>query len=244
LRGSNDNDFIDGQQGGDLVFLGAGDDVFQWDPGDGNDTVEGQAGADRLLFNGSNGAEIFDVSANGIGPRVRFTRNLGNIILDLLEVESLELNALGGADALTVNDLAVTDLTSIIANLAATGGSGDAQPDNVVVNGTGGNDNIIVSGTSGNAIVTGLTSLVSVTGAEPANDRLIVNALAGIDTVNATALAASAIALTIDGGDGNDTLTGGEGDDILLGDEGDDVLTGGPGTDTLDGGPGDNILIP
>ena len=40
--------------GDDVALLGAGNDTFQWDPGDGNDVVEGQAGTDRLLFNGSN----------------------------------------------------------------------------------------------------------------------------------------------------------------------------------------------
>ena len=34
-------------------FLGAGDDTFQWDPGDGSDTIEGQDGTDTMLFNGS-----------------------------------------------------------------------------------------------------------------------------------------------------------------------------------------------
>jgi Ca2+-binding RTX toxin-like protein len=78
LLGGDNNDFIDGQQGGDTAFMGAGDDTFQWDPGDGSDTVEGQAGNDRLLFNGSPGAEIFEALVNG--PWVRFTRNLGNIV--------------------------------------------------------------------------------------------------------------------------------------------------------------------
>jgi Ca2+-binding RTX toxin-like protein len=43
LLGGDGDDFIDGQQGNDVAFLGAGDDVFQWDPGDGSDTVEGGA---------------------------------------------------------------------------------------------------------------------------------------------------------------------------------------------------------
>ena len=47
-----------------MAFLGAGDDVFQWDPGDGSDIVEGQAGFDRMDFNGSNANEIMDISAS------------------------------------------------------------------------------------------------------------------------------------------------------------------------------------
>ena len=110
LLGGDGNDFIDGNQGNDAAFLGAGDDVFQWDPGDGSDTVEGQDGTDTMLFNGANIDEIFDVSANG--GRVRFTRNIGNIVMDLNDVERIDLNALGGADTVTVNDLSGTDLTA------------------------------------------------------------------------------------------------------------------------------------
>src|SRR5262249_17047826 len=36
LRGGDGDDFIDGQQGNDVAFLGAGNDTFQWDPGDGS----------------------------------------------------------------------------------------------------------------------------------------------------------------------------------------------------------------
>jgi Ca2+-binding RTX toxin-like protein len=31
-----------------------GNDTFVWNPGDGNDSIEGQAGVDNLLFNGAN----------------------------------------------------------------------------------------------------------------------------------------------------------------------------------------------
>ena len=111
LLGGDDNDFIDGQQGSDRAFLGAGDDVFQWDPGDGSDTVEGGDGTDTLLFNGSAGDETFAVSANG--GRALFTRNLGNIVMDLNDVESIGVNALGGADRITVNDLTGTDVIAV-----------------------------------------------------------------------------------------------------------------------------------
>ena len=84
---------------------------------------------------------------------------------------------------------------------------------------------------------------MNITGAEAANDRLTVNALAGDDVVEASGLAAGAIQLTADGGDGDDVLVGGDGNDVLLGGDGDDVLIGGPGIDVLDGGPGDDVVI-
>ena len=91
-----------------------------------------------MLFNGSAGNEIFDVSANG--GRVRFTRNLGNIVMDLNDVERIDLNALGGTDTITVNDLTGTDLVEVNVNLAGAIGrrAGDGQPDTVIVNGTNG----------------------------------------------------------------------------------------------------------
>ena len=118
LLGGDGNDRIDGQNGDDVAFLGAGTDTFQWDPGDDNDVVEGQGGTDRLLFNGANAAEDVDISANG--GRVRFFRNVANVIMDLNDVEKVAFNALGGADDVQVNDLSGTDTTEVKVNLAST----------------------------------------------------------------------------------------------------------------------------
>ncbi|MCI0675664.1 MAG: hypothetical protein L0Y42_07815 [Phycisphaerales bacterium] len=112
LFGGDGNDTIDGDQGADTAFMGAGDDVFIWDPGDGSDFVEGEAGFDTLLFNGSAGNEIFDASPNG--SRLRFFRNLGNIIMDVGTTEQIDLRAFGGDDATTINDLDGTDVTDVI----------------------------------------------------------------------------------------------------------------------------------
>ena len=65
VLGGDDGDFIFGDNGDDLALMGAGNDVFQWNPGDGNDTLEGQADADTMLFFGANIAENIDVVANG-----------------------------------------------------------------------------------------------------------------------------------------------------------------------------------
>ena len=237
LLGGDGNDFADGQQGNDTAFMGAGDDTFQWDPGDGSDIIEGQDGADKMTFNGSNISEGMDVSANG--GRVRFTRDVAAITMDLNDVESIVVKALGGADTLTVNDVSGTDLTNVSADL----GGDDAAADNIITNATNGDDVVTVSGTGPSAQVNGLPALVSVTGAIAGSDRVTVNALAGDDVVDASGLAADSALLTADGGDGSDVLIGGAGADTLLGGAGDDVLIGGPGADILDGGTGDNVVI-
>jgi Ca2+-binding RTX toxin-like protein len=237
LVGDDGNDTIDGNQGNDLALMGAGDDTFVWDPGDGSDTIEGEDGADRMVFNGADVAERFELSANG--PRLRFTRNIGNITMDTDGVERVDVNALGAADLVTVHDLSGTDVTRVNVDE----GLGDGAADRVVVEGTNGADVVSVEGGNGSAHVAGLAASVSIAGAEPATDTLAINTLDGDDVVEATALAANAILFSADGGNGDDVLVGGAGNDVLAGGAGDDVLIGGPGLDSLDGGTGNNTLI-
>ncbi len=172
LRGGDGDDVIDGNQGADIALLGAGDDRFVWDPGDGSDTVEGQLGHDAMTFNGANAAEQFTVSANG--ARVAFLRDVGAIDMDLAGVEEIDLNALGGADRLTVNDVSGTDLTEVQTDLAGQATVDDGAQDQVVVNGTDASDVITASGEAGKVSVTGLAAIVDVTDPNPAQDQLLV----------------------------------------------------------------------
>ena len=206
LLGGDGDDFVDGKGGNDIASLGAGRDVFQWDPGDGSDTVDGEDGSDTLVFNGSDTSENVAISANG--NRVRFTRDVGGVAMDLDGIETIDFNALGGADAITVNDLTGTDLSAVNLNLAGSAGGGDGQADSVIVNGTEGNDNIQVlpTGNGTGITVAGLHALVNITGAEGANDHLTVNALGGDDVLDASLLAANLIGLSLNGGAGNNTI--------------------------------------
>jgi Ca2+-binding RTX toxin-like protein len=199
LLGGNGNDSIDGNRGNDIAFVGAGDDTFVWDPGDGSDVVEGQAGADTLLFNGAGVAEQVDLSANG--NRLRFLRNPGNITMDTRGVERVDFIALGGADVVTVNDLTGTDVTSVNVDLVGTlgGAAGDGQADRVVLNGTNGNDAINVNGDAGGVKASGLAATVGILHPEAANDRLEINTLAGTDTLDSGGLAVGAIQLFVGG---------------------------------------------
>ena len=241
LLGGDGDDFIDANGGADLAFLGSGDDTFVWDPGDGNDVVEGMDGADTMVFRGSNGGETFDLSANG--DRLRLGRVPGNIVMDVDDVERVNVVALGGQDNVVVNDLSATDVIAVDVNFGAGGtASGDLLADSVVVNGTDGAERLVVTSLAGAPRVNGVHTSVRITGADPALDSLAVNGRGGNDTIDASDLGADKILFSADGADGNDVLIGGEGDDTLLGGLGDDVLTGGPGTDLLDGGSGTNIL--
>ncbi len=241
--GSEGDDLINGGDGDDLALMGAGDDTFVWNPGDDNDTLEGQAGFDTMLFNGANVAEKIDIFA--VGERVLFTRDIASVTMDLNDVEAIDFIARGGADQIVVHDLSGTDVTEINLNLesAPDSGAGDGQPDSVIVTGTNGDDVALVAGDASLVSVLGLPAQVNITGAEAANDRLTINALAGDDVVEASGLAAGALQLAANGAEGADVLIGSDGDDVLLGGAGDDVLIGGLGLDILDGGDGDDIEI-
>jgi Ca2+-binding RTX toxin-like protein len=118
--GSAGNDFVDGNIGADAASAA---DTFQRDPSDGSDSVEGQGGKDNLAFNGSNAPENIDVTANG--SRVRLFRNVAAITMDLNDIESTSIRALGAADTITVGDLRGTDLDA--ANVDLTAGTGDGN---------------------------------------------------------------------------------------------------------------------
>jgi Ca2+-binding RTX toxin-like protein len=241
IIGSAGNDLVNGGRGNDVALLGSGNDTFVWNPGDGSDVVEGQAGTDTLQFNGSNVGENIDISANG--GRARLFRDVGNVTMDLNGVERVNVEALGGADTITVNDLTGTNVNQVAIDLAGVPGSstGDNQADTIVINATNGDDVISITENNGVVTVSGLAADVTISGFD-ANDRIVINGLGGDDVINASGLAAG-ILLTANGGDGDDVLIGGAGNDTLTGGAGDDVLIGGPGQDILDGGPGDNINI-
>jgi Ca2+-binding RTX toxin-like protein len=242
LIGDDGNDAIDGNGGADLALMGNGNDVFIWDPGDGSDIVEGQGGLDRMIFNGAKGDEHIDLSARG--NRLRFFRDAGNITMDTNDVETVDFNALGGADEVTVHNLRGTDVRSVNVDLSPPPKStlGDGVSQTVVVDGSDRGDIIAVTSSQRGVNVTGVGVLVSVTGNESI-DRLTVRSLGGDDIVNAVTLDADSILFRAEGGDGRDVLIGGAGNDTLLGGNSSDLLIGAAGDDVLDGGPGLDIVL-
>ena len=198
IFGGRGNDTVDGGRGTDTEFLGRGDDIAAWDPGEGNDIISGGRGHDTLQFNGSDGNEKFDVSANG--THALLTRDIGNIRMDMDSVEALDLHALGGADQVTLHDLHKTDLTRASIDLSQAG-LGDLQSDTVVVEGTDGADHVHV-GVDGSAVfVAGLPVNAQVTGSE-GFDQLHVNTGAGNDSVQVDNAVAKRIGVSVDLGSG------------------------------------------
>ncbi len=81
---------------------------------------------------------------------------------------------------------------------------------------------------------------------------MTVNGLGGAETMSGAADLAPRILLTLNGGDGADTITGGDGGDLITGGEeadtlagagGDDRVVGDRGNDVMSGGAGDDTLV-
>lgn len=223
LRGGDDADFLIGSKNGDQIFGNRGEDValmgdgadrFFWAPGDGSDTIEGQAGNDLLDFSGANISERIDIAANG--SRVRFFRDVASIVMDINDVERLTFHALGGADSIVVNDLSGTDLKSVAIDLESLSGSGtgDGQPDSVSVFGSSGADAVTIAATATGHVIRGLPWRVNVIGQE-SMDTVFLSTGAGNDTIDAGATAAG-YSFTIDSGFGKDKLTAGLGNDVFV----------------------------
>jgi Ca2+-binding RTX toxin-like protein len=221
IDGGDGDDTITGGPGNETQNGGAGNDTFIWNPGDGSDTLVGGTGIDTMVFNGSAGNEVFAVTAVGAG--FQFTRDVGNIIMNASEIETLTLNALGGNDTATVGNLTgVADLTAI--NLLM--GDGDdtvnasAQANAAIA--------LVIDGGANNDNLTGSPNPDTINGGT-GNDTIV--ALGGVDI--------------IDGGDGDDTITGGPGNETQQGGPGNDTFIWNPGdgSDTLVGGTGTDTMV-
>ena len=238
LLGQDGDDILTGGAGADHFSGGNGNDQMIWNPGDGSDVMDGQNGSDTLVFNGAKAAEKIDISANA--GRLRFFRDVGNITMDVAGTENVVFNALGGADVITVHNLAGTGVKNVTLGLGASSGrvvgGGDGEIQSVVVEGTDSADVISVTGnTTRGVFVSGLAATVNITGTD-ATDQLKINALGGNDIVEATNLDDKVMTYSVDGGAGNDVLVGSAGNDTLLGGDGNDILIGGAGLDAFDGG--------
>lgn len=117
-----------------------------------------------------------------------------------------------------------------------------AVPANLVVTGTAGADNIYVDTTNPNDVKVFVNNVQQFNPdpnsggvyAVGPGDHVIINALAGNDTVRVV----GNVSAEIHGGDGADYIIGGSGNDVIWGDDGGDLIYGGNGNDVLVGGAG------
>ena len=169
-----------------------------WNPGDGSDTVEGQAGTDTMLFNGANIAEKIDLSANG--GRLRFTRDVGNIAMDptTSNTSNFTPSAAPTPSPSTTSPAPTSPTPPPNSKPPSAPEPATVNADTVTVNATDNADNITVTGSGTSATVTGLAPTVVINNAEFANDQLVINTGLGDDVVDDSGLAPNVIPLSRD----------------------------------------------
>jgi Ca2+-binding RTX toxin-like protein len=248
LDGGDGIDIITGGQGFDRLLGGAGNDTLTG--GQGQDFFDGGLGIDRLVESIAGSAifatpDTLALTAPGATIPVVDTVVVGT-------VEEVQLIGSDGAD--TIN-------TSLYAGKAIL--QGNAGNDTLIggasidtIDGGDGDDNI--TGNLGNDTLTGGIGNDRLVEAGNVNLTLTNATLAGLGTdvlsgfeqaqltggignnvINASTFLGT---VTLDGGDGNDTLTGTAQNDILTGGNGIDTLNGLAGNDTLSGGAGNDTL--
>jgi Ca2+-binding RTX toxin-like protein len=196
--------------------------------------LTGGAGDDTLIIDETNGAMPTAELSGGAGND-QLIAGSGD---DTLTGGPGDDTVLGGAgnDRLVWNPGDGSDVDE--------SGAGD---DTVLINGSDAAETFLVS-TDGTQVrfdrVDAAPFTVDIGGAE----NLVVNANGGDDHVSTSGNLAALIALTVDGGPGNDTLLGSNGADTLIGGPGDDFVDGnggadlallGDGNDTFQWDPGD-----
>jgi len=278
------NDTLIGGAGNDILRGGAGSNELHG--GDGNDTLEsagtydllyGGAGDDLFIVHSSTTSIVWDGESEEGNDTLQAHVSFDLAALEVIGVETVQL--MGNAD-LTLNGYLDTDI--LIGN-AGDNYISDEWNSTDTLSGMGGNDSLVAG--SGDDVLDGGSGADLMAG-EAGNDYYIVDDLgdevfedvgdgidydivessvsfvlndttsAGIEGLVLTGLAqlsatgnslnnllmANDAGNALNGANGDDELIGGMGADTLTGGIGWDILEGGAGTDQLFGGEGDDQL--
>jgi VCBS repeat-containing protein len=217
LYGGGQADTIDGLGGNDSIAGNAGDDSLIG--GQGDDTLLGGAGTDRL--EGGSGGDTF---AYGSWSDIQDDTIIGDFAADASSIDQIELRGGGTYDLSLVYDTWWIDQITVSATDAPTtvkGFSAIAQEADVNGDGVFGDVGVVVAGTQNVTIDVGLH-------------------YSGTIVVDASRHTGN---LTVQGGEGADSIRGGSGTDLLNGAQGNDTIWGGPGADVIDAGSGNDTIL-
>lgn len=194
------------------LFGGGGQDVLAG--GSGADLVFGQSGNDTLL--GRGGADMLFGGSND----------------DTLTGGDADDQVFGQSDAdrMIWNPGDDTDLNE--------GGLG---ADTVEVNGGNGSE-VFTSTANGTRVRFDRIDPAPFSIDIGTSENLVLNANGGNDQFSATGNLAALIAITVDGGTGDDILLGSNGADVLRGGDNNDFIDGQQGNDFVFGGNGDDVM--
>ena len=185
-----------GGRGNDVTFLDRGDDRFTWNPGDGDDNVEGQEGNDVLTFNGANLPERMEATPNG--RRVRLFRNVANINMDFQG--SSASSSTRSADPTSSPSATSPAPTSRPPTSTWRSATAPAMPPPTPSSppAAAGPTRVRVTRSGAQVLTTGLAAQTRIAGSEAANDTLVVDTLAGNDEVDVAPDVADLIRTSVD----------------------------------------------
>jgi len=218
------------------VFGQGGDDVITLNEANGalpSALLFGGAGNDRLT-GGSSADQLFGQSGNdtllGKGGNDLLFGGDGNDVLNGGGADD-QMFGEGGNDRFVWNPGDGSDLVE-----------GGAGVDTLEVNGGNGAEVFTITA-NGSRVRFDRVTPAPFNMDVGTTENIVVNANGGDDTVTAGNGLSTLVALTIDGGAGNDTLTGGDGADTLIGGSGNDLVVGGRGNDIVRLGEGNDSLV-
>jgi Ca2+-binding RTX toxin-like protein len=204
----------------------------------GNDKITGDAGLSPLILMTLNGGVGADTITGGDGADLITGGDDG----DTLSGGAGNDRIVGdrGGDAMAGGD---GDDTLVWNNGDGSDRmDGDAGLDRVEVNGATGQGDTFTIAPNGARAKFDRTNLVAFSLDIGSSEALDARGAGGDDSFTAQPGTGALLAVTADGGSGNDTLTGSDEADSLFGGSGADTIAGGPGPDLLDGQDGDDTL--
>ncbi|MEP5154213.1 Ig-like domain-containing protein [Planktotalea sp.] len=248
----DDRDFVDADEGNDLITTG--DDADTIIAGEGDDTINSGIDDDSVIGDGGNdlindeqGSDFVDGGAGddtinvGIDSFSDYVGDDPNLPVTVLGTTyDTDPNAADGLDTVLGGD------GNDVINTGDDADSIDGGADNDTIN--AGIDDDTVLGGSGDDSILGGHGSDDIDGGT--GDDFIDASHAGTPTYTGDledAFELPGLELndrdTVEGGEGSDTIIGGDDDDSLSGGDGADSIDGGIDEDTLLGGAGDDTLI-
>ncbi|MEZ5675196.1 MAG: hypothetical protein R3D81_08165 [Thalassovita sp.] len=218
IEGRGGNDTINARDGEDYVVGGEGDDVIY--AGAGNDTIIGGDGAD--VVDGAGGSDVIYLTGTSYHTSGYAAFNASSDIqvgtqarITLEGLVRIEVVSDGGADA----------------DIVQLSDEGDAFFLHDAYSGFHGSV-ALTDDYAGNESAARFANIEEIRG------------VGGDDIIDLTSpdYSLAGIAMSIDGGDGNDVIWGSDANENIVGGNGDDTIFGGIGTDMLTGGAGADVF--
>ncbi|MCJ7873471.1 hypothetical protein [Phaeobacter sp. J2-8] len=236
IHGNGGNDNLNGGEGNDSITGGSGNDVL--DGEEGNDTLDGGEGDDYAI-SGSGNDQITSSSGSDL------LRGLAGNDVILLSGSSYHTSgyvAFNVSSDTQVGTQARVNLEGLVRIEAVTDGGADAD----IVELSGEGDAFFL-----HDAYSGFHSSVALTEDYVGNESAArfanieeIRGMGGDDIIDLTSpdYSLSGVAMSIDGGEGNDVIWGSDANEDISGGNGNDTIFGGIGTDVLTGGAGADVF--